>query len=106
MDTDSENRWAVYPIEKIEAAIANLNEAITEARRVQRESIIKQAKPIDENALNKLLCRGCQDHLTRYGEIEPIHIWLDGCTTEACTATAERKLALKEYFEKIQLGKI
>jgi hypothetical protein len=114
---DEENRWAVYPIEKIEAAIANLNEAIVMARQVQaeanarkaqaraelalkREQQVKALQECSERDLDKILCRGCRDHLPRMGDVEPIHIWLDGCNTEPCTASPERKKQLREYFEK------
>lgn len=92
MDTellDQENRWAVYPIEKIEAAVKNLSEAIAEARSKVR------AEQSGEDELNKILCPGCHDGLYKDGGW---HVYMDGDTLEQCYATEQRKQALREYF--------
>jgi hypothetical protein len=103
MDADSENRWAVYPIEKIEAAVRELSEAIVIARQAHAYA---QARAVsDERELDKLICPGCHDGLYREGQIA-YHVWADGGSTEPCLATPERKKALREYFYKdIQLGR-
>lgn len=109
MDIELENKWAVYPIEKIEAAIANLNEAIVEARKAQREAAerkrqvrAEQLQLDREKSLNLILCRGCQDKLPRYDPpgARPYHIYVDASGMEECMATPERKQQLREYFEK------
>jgi hypothetical protein len=126
MDIDSENKWAVYPIEKIEQAMSALTEAIVMARQAQAQANAQKAqlraeqaqreinKKLDAQAtavfgdreLNKLICSGCRDGLPRAGQVEPYHMWADGGSTEPCTATPERKKALREYFYRdIQLGR-
>lgn len=116
---DHENRWAVYPIEKIEAAIANLNEAIVLARNAQREAQAKKQqaraeqalreiqmraeqtkREVTERDLDKMLCPGCRDCLPRDGSVEPYHMWLGGGNTEPCLATTERKAQIRQYFAK------
>jgi hypothetical protein len=91
---DEENRWAVYPIEKLEAAMKELSDAIRMAREVQR----KQSDAEVEIELDKLLCPGCHDGL--YLDEGGTHIYLDGGNIEPCLATSERKRKLKEYFAK------
>ena len=90
---DEENRWAVYPIEKLEAAMKELSDAIRMAREVQR----KQSDGEVEIELDKLLCPGCRDGLYREGYT---HVYADGDQFEPCMATPERKLKLKVYFAK------
>lgn len=89
MDINEENRWAVYPIEKLEAAMKNLSDAIAEARsraRIERR---------DEHELDKLMCPGCYSNLYLTGNT---HIWADNEGMEPCLATEERKRRLREYF--------
>lgn len=91
-----DNRWAVYPIEKIEAAMARLNEAIVMARAAQREAearkqqvraeqeqkrieqeqreindkidriTLAQLQREQERSLDLILCKSCQDGVPRY----------------------------------------
>lgn len=89
MDINEENRWAVYPIEKIEAVMKELSEAIAIARRAQ----VERAR--NEVDLDRLICPGCMGGLYRDGLT---HIWADGLSSEPCLATERRKQELREYF--------
>lgn len=86
---DEENRWAVYPIEKLEAAMKELSEAIAIARKAQ----IERAR--NEVELDRLICPGCMGGLYKDGIT---HIWADGLGQESCLATERRKQALRQYF--------
>lgn len=88
MDGDETNRWAVYPIEKIEAAMKELSEAVTLARS-------RYHAPTDDLELDKILCPGCRDNMPKDS---CVHLWADGTCYESCYATEQRKRALREYF--------
>lgn len=97
MNINEQNRWAVYPIEKIEAAMKNLSDAVAEARRLQAETRAQQTVPSD--SLSKLLCPGCRDKLYKDGPTT--HIWIDGTRFETCLATPERLEAIRQWAASI-----